>query len=239
MENKKAIIGQLRQHILQCESYKPPATGQRNLLSLGPMESAFPNGVFPLGTVHELICHTSEQATASSGLITGILSGLMQQDGVCIWIGRARKLFAPALASFGVAPHRVIFISLRQDKEALWVMEEALKCSGLVAVVCEMREMDFKQSRRFQLAVEHSRVTGFVLRNAAVKLGSTACAARWQVRPLPSTNMNGLPGLGVVRWQVDLLKVRNGQTGSWVLEWRQSGFTTTEEIPIQEERQVG
>jgi protein ImuA len=95
------------------------------------------------------------------------------------------------------------------------VMEEALKCSGLTAVVCELREMDFKQSRRFQLAVENSRVTGFVLRNAKDKLSSTACAARWQVKSLPSTEMNGLPGLGFLRWQVDLLKVRNGHTGSW------------------------
>jgi len=33
-------------------------------------------------------------------------------------------------------------------------MEEALKCAGLAAVIGEVREMDFKQSRRLQLAVE-------------------------------------------------------------------------------------
>ncbi|RVU01004.1 hypothetical protein EOD41_10285 [Mucilaginibacter limnophilus] len=54
-----------------------------------------------------------------------------------------------------------------------------------------------------------------MLRNAG-KFGSTACAARWQVRSLQSADLNGLPGTGFMRWQVDLLKVRNGQTGSWV-----------------------
>ena len=239
MENKQQVISNLRKKLLGWEGYKAPTTGQRGILGLGPLENAFPNGLFPKNCVHELVCASSEQAAASCGLVTGILSMLIQTGGVCIWIGRARRLFAPALATFGVAPHQVIFISLHKDKDALWVMEEALKCPGLTAVVGELREMDFKQSRRFQLAVENSRVTGFVLRNAANKLGSTACAARWQVRSLPSTDLNGLPGLGFLRWQVDLLKVRNGQTGSWQLEWQEGRFVPAEEIIIHEERQVG
>ncbi|MFD2872030.1 ImuA family protein [Mucilaginibacter ximonensis] len=235
---KKDIVERLQKEILQWEGYKPPVAGQRDQLGLGPLENAFPNRVFPQHGVHELVCANAEQAAASGGLVTGILSMLMQNGGVCVWIGRARRLFAPALAAFGVAPHQVIFISLHKDKDTLWVMEEALKCSGLTAVVCELREMDFKQSRRFQLAVENSRVTGFVLRNAG-KLASTACAARWQVKSLPSTDLNGLPGLGFLRWQVDLLKVRNGHTGSWQLEWQDGRFMPGEENLIVEERQVG
>jgi protein ImuA len=236
---KRELVKRLQKDILQWEGYKPPETGTRGCLGLGPLEAAFPNGVFPQHCVHELVCASSEQAAASGGLVTGILSMLMQKGGVCVWIGRAKRLFAPALATFGVAPNQVIFISLHKDKDTLWVMEEALKCSGLAAVVCELREMDFKQSRRFQLAVENSRVTGFVLRNAADKLGSTACAARWQVRPLPSADLGGLPGLGFLRWRVDLLKVRNGQAGSWQLEWQDGHFVPVEELVINEERQVG
>ncbi len=233
------IIQQLQQQILRWEGYKPPAVGQRSSLGLGPLEEAFPNGVFPKGHVHEMVCASSEQAAASGGVVSGILSLLMRESGVCIWIGRDRRLFAPALAGFGVMPHQVIFISLSRDQDTLWVMEEALKCPGLTAVVCELRDMDFKQSRRFQLAVEHSQVTGFILRNATGKLGSTACAARWQVTPLPSTAINGLPGVGFMRWEVTLSKVRNGQTGTWVLEWHEGRFVPVTEILIEEERQVG
>lgn len=239
MESKKALISKLQQDILQWEGYKPPVAGARDTAGLGPVEAAFPNGVFPVGAVHELVCASSEQAAAAGGLITGILSVLMQQGGVCVWIARTRRLFAPAFTAFGVLPHKIIFISLAKDSEALWVMEEALKCAGLSAVVCELRDLDFKQSRRLQLAVEHSRVTGFVLRNSDGKLGSTACAARWQVRPLPSADLDGLPGLGFPRWQVELLKVRNGQTGNWVLEWNEGRFYAVGQMAIREERQVG
>ncbi|GAA4327632.1 hypothetical protein GCM10023149_31150 [Mucilaginibacter gynuensis] len=239
MESNKNIISKLRQDILQWEGYKAPATGQRDMLGLGPLESAFPNGVFPKGSVHELICASSEQAAATGGLVSGILSLLVQPGGICVWIGRDRCLYAPALATFGLEPHQVIFINLMDDKDTLWVMEEALKCPGLTAVVCELREMDFKQSRRFQLAVEHSRVTGFVLRNATGKLGSTACAARWHIKPLPSADLGGLPGPGFLRWQANLLKVRNGQTGSWVLEWQEGQFVPITETTVNLEMQVG
>ncbi|MES2275911.1 MAG: Error-prone repair protein ImuA [Bacteroidota bacterium] len=237
-EAKRELIEQLQKNILQWEGYRPPAAGTRGTLGLGPVEAAFPNGVFPTAAVHELVCGSAEQAAAGGGFVTGILSTLLKQGGVGVWIGRARRLFAPALTIFGVLPHKVIFISLNKDKDALWVMEEALKCTGLTAVVCEVGELDFKQSRRLQLAVEQSRVTGFVLRNA-IKLGSTACAARWQIKSLPSADLNGLPGLGFLRWQVELLKVRNGQTGSWILEWQDNRFVPVEEILTIEERQVG
>ena len=239
VSTRKDIISALQQKILHWEGYKPPMAGIRSSLGLGPVEAAFPNGVFPVAAVHELVCGSSEQAAAGGGLVTGILSMLMQQGDVCVWIGRTRRLFAPALTVFGVEPHKVIFITLSKDKDALWVMEEALKCGGLKAVVCEVQELSFKHSQRLALAVEQSRVTGFVLRNASRKLEATACTARWRVKSLPSADLNGLPGLGYLRWQVELLKVRNGQPGKWILEWNEGHFLPVQEVIAREERQVG
>jgi protein ImuA len=238
MENKQQVISKLRRKLLCWEGYKPALAGQRARLGLGPLENLFPHQVFPKNCVHEIVCASAEQAAAAGGFVSGILSSLMQPGGVCVWISRGQRLYAPALKTFGIAPHQVIFISLYKDKDSLWVMEEALKCPGLTAVVCELCEIDFKQSQRFQRAVEQSRVTGFVLRNAG-KLSSTASAARWQIKALPSTDLNGMPGLGFLRWQVDLLKVRNGQTGSFQLTWKQGRFVPLQLNNIQEERQVG
>jgi len=237
MEDKKEIIRQLQQHILQWEGYRAPASGKHDLVGLGPVEAAFPNGVFPLGTTHELVCANVAQAAAAAAFITGLLSVLMKDGGACLWIGLSQSLFAPALKAFGIEPDKVIFLNLLQDKEVLWVMEEALKCGGLAAVVGEVSGLDFKQSRRLQLAVEQSRVNGFMLRNAAKKLGSTACAARWQITPLPSEPIGLLPGLGLPRWQVELLKVRNGQPGKWVMEWDEGKFVSISPI-APPERQV-
>jgi protein ImuA len=221
---KKDMISRLQKDILQWEGYRPPPAGTQGLMGLGPVETAFPNNIFPIGTVHEMVCSNTEQAAACGGFVTALLSMLMQNGGVCLWIGLSENLYPMALKAFGVEPDRMICINLTKDKDVLWVMEEALKCAGLAAVVGELREIDFKQSRRLQLAVEQSRVTGFILRNQSNKMGSTACAARWKIKPLPSEPVDGLPGLGFPRWQVELLRVRNGQPGNWIMEWADARF---------------
>jgi protein ImuA len=235
-QTKKELISRLRKDILLWEGYKPPQAGTQELVGLGPVEAAFPNGVFPLGTVHELICGNTEQATACGGFVSGLLSVLMQNGGACLWVGLSGYLFPSALKAFGVEPDKVIFVNLSKDKDVLWVMEEALKCAGLAAVIGELREIDFKQSRRLQLAVEQSHVTGFILRNQSDKMGSTACAARWKIKPLPGEPVDGLPGLGFPRWQVELLRVRNGQPGSWIIEWSDGKFKPVEKRVLEQHK---
>jgi protein ImuA len=157
----------------------------------------------------------------------------MQNGGVCLWVGLSAHVFPASLKTFGVEADKVIFIHLLRDKDVLWVMEEALKCTGLAAVIGELSEIDFKQSRRLQLAVEQSHVTGFILRNRSDKMGATACAARWEIKPLPSESVDGLPGLGFPRWQVELLRVRNGQPGTWVIEWADNKFMAVAPVKIK------
>src|SRR5450631_649056 len=99
-------------------------------------------------------------------------------------------------------------------------MEEALKCEGLAAVAGEIPHIDFTASRRLQLAVEKSSVTGLLLRHRPRQLNTIACVARWQINPLPSELEDDLPGVGFPRWNVELLKVRNGKPGAWQMEWR-------------------
>ena len=241
--DKKDIISRLQKDILLWEGFVPPQTGAAKGVGLGPVEAAFPNGVFPTGVIHEMLCPTREQQAATSGLLGGLLTALMRQGGPCLWISRDRRLFPPAMDGFDVEPDRMIFIDVGNEKDVLWAMEEALKCEGLAAVVAEVREISFAQSRRLQLAVESSRVTGFLLRNDLRKLGATTCVARWQVTHLPSVLEEGMPGVGYPRWQVDLLRVRNGTPGSWKLEWAADQFIPVEErleaLNLTETRQVG
>ena len=164
----------------------------------------------------------------------------MRNSGVVLWISSKRSLFPPALQQFGIDPSRIIFIDLQRDKELNWVMEEAVKCHGLAAVISELPELDFTTSRRLQLAAEQSRVTGFIIRSSSKKIQTTACFTRWEISPLPSIITGDLPGVGYKRWKVDLLKVRNGKPGSWDLQW--DGFRMIEkeiEVPYQWKQKTG
>lgn len=221
---KSDIIAQLQKDILPLEGYKPVPNAMGETIGLGAINQAFPNAQFPLGAVHEFICKGGEEKVAAGGFISGILAALMKRGGVCIWISKVHTIFPPSLTAFGIAPERVVFIELQHQKDILWTVEEALKCDGLAAVVGELSELDFTTSRRLQLAVEQSRVTGFILRVNPRQLHTTACVTRWQVSPLPSVLNNDLPGVGFPRWKVQLLKVRNGKPGNWHIEWAPDGF---------------
>src|ERR1700744_3103366 len=113
-DTKQDIVSRLRRNILLWEGFKPPSAGMAGSLGLGPLESAFPNSIFPTGVIHEMVCPTPEQAAATSGFMAGLLASLMQQGGLCIWIGISRKLFPPSLAIFNVEPDRMIFIDLHK-----------------------------------------------------------------------------------------------------------------------------
>lgn len=136
------------------------------------IKEAFPGQVFPVGAVHEFICEDAEQKSASSGFISGIASFIMQNSGAAAWIGSSGTVFPHALKNFGLEPDKVFFVDAKNEKETLWVLEESLKCEGLVVVVADIRTLDFTQSRRLQLAVEQSGITCFLLRSKYISRGS-------------------------------------------------------------------
>ena len=220
---KADIITQLKKDILALQGFRP-LLHQNQQIDIGTINHSFPNAVFPLGVNHEFICNDHEGLTASSGFIAGILSSLLKNGGASVWISSSHTIFPPALVSFGINPAQVIFIRLRNQREILWAIEEALKCEGLTAVVGEINTLDLIQSRRLQLATEQSGVTGFLLRTHQQILNTTACSCRWQIHSLQSETEDGLPGVGFPRLNVELLKVRNGKPGSWQLEWANGKF---------------
>jgi len=240
---KNDIIQQLQREVLALQGFKRSAGSECLNTGLGIIEMAFPGRTFPVGAVHEFISSAAEDAAATNGFITGLLGGIMQQNGVCVWIGTKRTVFPPALKVFGIAPERVIFIDLMRQKDVLWAVEEALKCEAVGAVVGELSELSFTESRRLQLAVEQSRVTGFIHRHNPRSENTVACLTRWKIRPLASVTEEGMPGLGFPRWNIQLLKVRNGKPGTWQLEWCADGFrhvtTKVFSIPEIQKRKAG
>jgi protein ImuA len=221
---KAEIFKQLQRQIRSLQGYGVVAEEQRIHTGLGVMEQAFPEKSFPLGVIHEFISTAPEDSAATNGFLAGLLQSFVGTQGTCLWISTRRTIFPPALKAFGIAPERIIFIDVLREKEALWVIEEALKCKALAAVVGELKEVSFTESRRLQLAVEKSHVTGFIHRYKPRTENTTAFVSRWKIRPIPSVLEDGMPGVGFPRWQVQLQRVRNGKPGSWQLEWTTNGF---------------
>ncbi len=221
---KADIIAQLKKDLLPLQGFRQVLDyGQLSGLPAG-LKNAFPNTAFPLGAVHELIAASPEDAAATTGFIAGLLGLIMQNEGVSIWISSSPSVFPPALQLFGIKPDKIIFIYLRKEQQILWAMEEALKCKGLSAVIGEVQDLSFTASRRLQMAIEQSRVTGFILRRNPRSVNVTASVARWKITPLPSELPGDMPGVGFPRWNVELLKIKNGRPGKWEIEFAAGRF---------------
>jgi protein ImuA len=221
MNEKQEIFRSLKKQILTLEGFREPLLNEEK--KLGRINEAFPNNVFPFAALHEFFCSSQEEATASSAFIAGILSSRIYKGGTVVWISSSCKLFPPSLKWFGLQPSQVLFLHVKKEKDISWAINEALKCSSLSAVIGEMPEMSLTASRRFQLAIEDAGVGCFILRNNPKNLLTTA-VSRWHIKPLHTKVEDGFPGLGHPRWQVKLLKARNGIPGTWDIEWSNGGF---------------
>lgn len=236
---KADILSQLQKDILLLEGFKPAGSG-RNDAGLGIIEHAFPQSTFPLGAIHEFLCHNAEDCSSSSGFIAALLSSLMKCGSPSVWISPSKTVFPPALKQFKLDPHRIIFVEAKRPKEILWAVEEALKCDSLCAVIGEISEISFTESRRLQLAVEQTRVTGFLIRSNPKNL-ATSSVTKWIVKSIPGSKDSLVPGVSFPRWNVELVKVRNGKPGSWQMEWRKGKLHLVREASVarrEEQRKI-
>jgi len=224
---KSDLLLQLKSKIQQIQGFKVSAY-KSFIIDLGIINLSFPNYTFPIGTVHEFLTPEPGGTASTIGFLTPLLASLTNGQKVGVWISSKRKLFPPSLANFGFGPERLLFVDVAKESDVQWAIEESLKCSALTTVVAEVNDISFTASRRLQLAVEQSSVTGFLFRGSAKqKPGTTACAARWRVTSLPSDNLEELPGIGFPKWRVELLRIRSGRPGVWNVEWRNGRYITS------------
>jgi len=236
--DKKYVLSQLKEHILFLQGMKKPADTYYNV-NLGDINNSFPHNLFPVAAVHEFINDRVENIAVTKGFVSYVIGQLMQGTGISIWISSSQNVFPPSLKHFSIDPDKIVFIRVHKESELLWVMEEALKCEGIRAVVCDVSFLDMTSSRRFQLAVEKSGVTGFIVRSSA-KENINACVARWKITSLASDPFSKLPGVGFPRWNIELLRIRNGKPGEWQMEFMNGNlYPVRHEYIVQtEERKV-
>jgi protein ImuA len=189
---------------------------------LAEMDSRLPGGGLALGALHEV-------AGGGNGAIDGSTAALFaagiaaRTRGKVLWCITRPDLFVPALAQAGLAPDRVIYVECGDDKAVLACFEEGLRHRGLGAVVAEVARLSMTASRRLQLAAEGSGALGLAVRRwrrqaDAADFGQpTAAATRWRVTALPSSPLP-VPGVGVARWLVELIRCRAGECADFELE---------------------
>lgn len=239
--DRAGVLADLRARIRRMEG--AGGEGGRTLpFGIDSVDAHLPDGGLPLGCLHAV---AAEHPGAGTGFAAALLSRLATPKTPALWILRGRDLYAPGLAAYGLTPDRLVAVRAVRPVDALWAMEEALRCSALSAVLGELEGLDLTASRRLQLAAESSGVTGFLLdvsagasggRNRRAE-GLSAAVTRWRLDATPSLDdeedaarrpAGGPPGLGRPRWSVALERCRGGRPGRWTLFWNGEGWRDVE-----------
>ena len=153
---------------------------------------------------------------------TGFLLAQLDTAKPLLWVQeRMAILESGRIHPPGLPTQDIIHIEARDARDALWAMEEGLRCSALSAVIGEIwgdpRALDFTATRRLAVASERSGVPCWL-----VRLGGTAnlsgARMRWRLASAPSL-INDLdpkaPGLPA--WNVELFRARRHPTGTWLV----------------------
>ncbi len=151
--------------------------------------------------------------TAADGAAAAFALAHVQPGARMLWVqdrGSQReggRPYAPALG------REFIYMEVSGAREALWVMEQALACDGLSAVIGEVwgtpSVLDFTATKRLALRAEAGGVQAWLLRGTATP-DLSAARERWRVASLASRGWN------TASWQVTLLRSRTRPPAEWI-----------------------
>jgi protein ImuA len=126
------------------------------------------------------------------------------------------------LQRLGLDPARLILVETKNEKQALWAMEEALRSAVPAAVGGAVAKLDLKASQRLQLAAGEAGLPLLLLRPPTIE-DASAATTRWRVGAAQAARDRfGL--IERTRWNVQLERCRNGRPGDWLVEFDHAAY---------------
>jgi protein ImuA len=128
----------------------------------------------------------------------------------------------------GLPSPNLIHVEARDARDALWAMEEGVRCSGLSCVIGELwgdpRALDFTATRRLAVASERFGVPCWL-----VRLGGTAnlsgARMRWRIASAASLiHPFDAKAPGTPVWNAELFRARGSPPGRWSLAHEAGAF---------------
>ena len=129
--------------------------------------------------------------------------------------------------------HRLLHVAAKTPEDALFALEEGLRCRDLAFVIGELagnpKALSFTASRRLSLVAEQHGVPLWLVRlDAAHDLSSARM--RWEVRAAPSLPPRwNVAAPGAPAWHAELFRARAHPPGEWIL--RDDGHVLTASAP--------
>jgi protein ImuA len=160
---------------------------------------------------------------------TGFLLAQVATGKPLLWVqDRMAILESGRIHPPGLPTRDVIHVEARDARDALWAMEEGVRCTALSCVVGELwgdpTALDFTATRRLAVASERSGTPCWL-----VRLGGTAnlsgARMRWRIGSAPSlVNPLDARAPGTPTWDAELFRARGHPPGRWSVVYEADRF---------------
>ena len=231
------ILHALRRTVADLTAGLPDEDGRLVSFGVTSLDAALAGGL-ACGALHEIGPAAPLHGGAAAGFAMAMAARALRGGGQAVWIqpdfnvSETGALYGPGLDLMGLPTGRLVILRVPRPRDALWAMEEALKCRAAGAVVAELAtaDADLTATRRLALAARDGGGLGLILHpNAAPGRGSfggqpSTATTRWEVASARGER-DRCGGLGPVTFALSLVKNRRGRTGQWRLSWDHHGHT--------------
>lgn len=168
------------------------------------LDALLPERGFLRGSLVEWLAEGPGSGAGSLALhVAWQASQQASQARAVVILDRRGEFYVPAAAAWQLDLRRLILLRPRSEAEALWALDQALRCPAVAAVWASLDRLEGRWFRRFQLAAECSGCLGLLLRPLRVRGRPSWAEAQLMVQPQPAD-------CGW-RWRVELLRCRGQQ----------------------------
>jgi protein ImuA len=217
--DRPSLVAALRARIGRLERAGAAAAlarAEAGAIPLAPaIDRALADGGLARAALHEILAAEPGAATGFAAL------ALARSGGTVLWIAPEPDAWPSGLKAYGLLPERLVLVRAPRPVDALWAMEEALRCPAVTGALLDMEVSDLTAARRLQLAAEAGGAIGLLLRPDTPSPGPTAALTRWRLAARPGED-GGAHHLGDPSWQAELLRGRGSRPQSWPVTWRAS-----------------
>jgi protein ImuA len=216
--DRPALMAALRHRIARLERPVLARPGLAPVPLCPAIDAALPAGGLARAALHEVLPAEAAHQGAAAGFCAMVLA---RAAGPVFWIAPEPDAWPPGLARFGLDPAQLVLVRAPKPADALWAMEEALRCPATAGALLLAPGLDLTAERRLMLAAETGGGLGLLLRGEDAAVGPGAALTRWRIGGLPGSG--GPHDLGDPRWRVELLRSRAGQASAWDVTWHAAG----------------
>jgi len=211
------LVDQLAHQIRALETSGRVGSDQRVSISSGcqELDACLPERGYRPGTIVEWL----EPTVGCGGYYLALAAArqAMTDGKYLIVVDPAKTFYPPAARSMGIPIERMIVLHPEHTSDAMWSIDQALRCSAVGAVVASLEQISELQARRFQLAAEQGQALGCWLRPGKVQRAPSWAEVQWWVEPLHGELGSGA-NKNIRRIGLRSLRMRGGVVGRrWAL----------------------